>query len=204
MKSIFKIALVILVVYYFAKKESNNTFDSTIKDLEKVINSTSDSREEREINNNYTHVDFYIRSIGYVDQDYLTNAVRIMKEFYGFNCVIRPGLPLTDPMKINGTDEILNARSITDELKEYPKTIFIVDKKLWWANKELRGFTDGSRVIVRANKSILRETLIHEVGHTLGLSHCEDKTCIMAIHNDEFDSGKFCSKCRNQIKHYFK
>jgi predicted Zn-dependent protease len=53
--------------------------------------------------------------------------------------------------------------------------------------------------IVRGEKSFLKETIIHELGHTLGLRHCNDLTCIMAVDNDGFDSGTFCDKCSRQI-----
>lgn len=58
-----------------------------------------------------------------------------------------------------------------------------------------------------ADPALLRERLlkesIHELGHTLTLSHCEDYRCVMsASHGVEWidlKSGHFCSACRSAI-----
>ncbi|MDB5200390.1 MAG: putative archaelysin family metalloprotease precursor [Chitinophagaceae bacterium] len=48
----------------------------------------------------------------------------------------------------------------------------------------------------------LRNVIIHEVGHNLGLSHCPDDKCIMSKNNGNIttldNSGNdYCNKCRN-------
>jgi predicted Zn-dependent protease len=69
---------------------------------------------------------------------------------------------------------------------------------LWYNRDYLRGlsFLNGNVAIIRGDKSFLEETTIHEIGHLFGLDHCSDITCIMALNNDEFDSGHFCNSCR--------
>ena len=57
----------------------------------------------------------------------------------------------------------------------------------------------GNTVIVKGGEH-LQETVIHELGHTLGLVHCDNPKCIMATHNDAEDTGQFCEKCKNQLK----
>lgn len=145
-----------------------------------------------------------IRPLGDVDYDDLTDAARIVQDFYGYNTSIQSGVPITEDMYIKNTTEILNADVCIDKLFSREKVLYIVDKKLWATGDYLRGYAlqNGGTVIVRGEKSFLRETIIHEIGHTLGLGHCSDMSCVMAINNDEYDSGTFCNKCRNQLNIY--
>ncbi|MDD5339629.1 MAG: archaemetzincin family Zn-dependent metalloprotease [Candidatus ainarchaeum sp.] len=50
---------------------------------------------------------------------------------------------------------------------------------------------------------IQKETL-HELGHTSGLGHCDDKNCVMSFSNslEEVDAkGRaFCERCKKEIK----
>lgn len=55
----------------------------------------------------------------------------------------------------------------------------------------------------------LKKVTIHEFGHTLGLSHCENsKTCVMRDANGKVatidETDDFCDKCNSQIKKYLK
>ena len=98
--------------------------------------------------------------------------------------------------------DTLVAEKVLNELKVgNRKVIYITSEPLVSKSSEkLRGMTHlgGSVVVVRGGEH-LRETLIHEIGHTYGLNHCEDLTCIMAIQNDDMDSGEFCRKCKKKL-----
>jgi len=76
------------------------------------------------------------------------------------------------------------------------RTIYVTNQKIQDGKTALRGFTrmHGRVVVVKSNDHF-RHTLMHEIGHTYGLAHCPDKRCLMAIHNDDEETGKFCSKC---------
>ena len=100
-------------------------------------------------------------------------------------------------MKVKGTDDMLKAEDVLHELADYGKIVFIADKRLRHIS-ECKGYTNGTTVIVKGDKSIMKETLLHEIGHTLGLRHCDNLSCIMAINNDDEETGKFCKKCRKK------
>ena len=190
MRSLIEI-FVIAVVFVFL-------YEKYVGELPTVELDIKTTKSERKHTNE--NVDFYIRPLGDVDNSDLTDAVKHVENFYGYKCKIKPGVEITENMKINGTDEIINANATIDELKSYRKTIFVVDKRLWHFNQELKGFTNGRTILVKGQKSWLKETLIHEIGHTLGLKHCDDLSCIMALDNDEYETGKFCNKCQRKLK----
>lgn len=57
---------------------------------------------------------------------------------------------------------------------------------------------DPGLLLERAEKEIL-----HELGHVLGLTHCGDRTCVMASAHDtadvDLEEPAFCVRCRESI-----
>jgi len=188
MKNLIQIGFMLLVIYsLYNKDELQKKSNVSIQQNPQKVKKTD--------NKDY----IIIRKLGNVEDSDVTDAINIIEDFYGYKCIVKSGVKITDGMKIDGTDEILNAEKILEKVENYDKTLFLVDKRIWFNGQMLRGFTDRSTTIVRGEKSFLRETIIHELGHTLGLTHCDDKTCVMALDNDEYDSGTFCKKCSRQI-----
>jgi predicted Zn-dependent protease len=188
MKSLIQFGFILLVFYYLYNKDE-------IQKKSNVSIQENPHQVEKTENKDY----IIIRKLGNVDNSDVKEAIDIIKDFYGYNCIVKSGFNITNEMKIKGSDDILNAEKILSEVGYQNKTLFLVDKRIWHNGQMLRGFTDRSTTVVRGEKSFLRETIIHELGHTLGLTHCDDKTCIMALDNDEYDSGTFCEKCSNKI-----
>ena len=192
MDAIIKIIALVFVIHFIKEiYEKNNTDVKTDTNQSYTKNSTSTKKDNKKL------VDFYIRPLGEVDETDLSDAVKILRDFYQYNCIIKPRVEISENMKIQGTDEILSAKESLDELSHYGNTIFIADKRLWHLS-ECKGFTNGTSIIVKGDKSIMKETLLHEIGHTLGLNHCDNLSCIMAINNDEYETGNFCKKCRKK------
>jgi predicted Zn-dependent protease len=192
MDAIIKIIALVFVIHFIKEiYEKNNTDVKTDTNQAYTKNSTSTKKDNKKL------VDFYIRPLGEVDETDLSDAVKILRDFYQYNCIIKPRVDISENMKIQGTDEILSAKESLDELSHYGNTIFIADKRLWHLS-ECKGFTNGTSIIVKGDKSIMKETLLHEIGHTLGLNHCDKRSCIMAINNDEYETGNFCKKCRKK------
>jgi hypothetical protein len=192
MDTVIKIIALIFVIHFIKviyEKNSINVKSDTIQEY--TNNSTSTEKDDK----NNKLVDYYIRPLGDVDESDLNDAVKILRDFYQFNCIIKPKVEISDNMKVDGTDDILNAKESLNELSHFGNTIFIADKRLWHLS-ECKGLTNGTSIIVKGDKSIMKETLLHEIGHTLGLEHCDKLSCIMAINNDEYETGRFCKKCR--------
>lgn len=192
MDAAIKIIALVFVIHFINDiyKKNNTALETDTKSAYR-----SESKSVKNNGKAKKLVDFYIRPLGEVDETDLSDAVKILRDFYQYNCIIKPRVDISENMKIQGTDEILSAKETLDELSHFGNTIFIADKRLWHLS-ECKGFTNGTSIIVKGDKSIMKETLLHEIGHTLGLDHCDKRSCIMAINNDEYETGNFCKKCR--------
>ena len=62
---------------------------------------------------------------------------------------------------------------------------------------------DSARALFE--ERLLKE-VIHEVGHSLGLPHCDDKKCVMvfssSVEDVDFKGVEFCAGCKKVIKTY--
>lgn len=166
----------------------------------------------------------YIQPLGNVNQEYLTYIKNSVKEFYGYDCVIKT--------KINLTNAILAKSKTRYEagkiLKKYiskENILLITERDI--AHRKSRefpewgvfglGFRPGTTCVIstfRLKKNVskvkflerLKKVALHEIGHNLGLEHCTiDKNCMMTSAGGtvkQVDGEKiwFCSKCWRRIR----
>jgi hypothetical protein len=102
-----------------------------------------------------------------------------------------------------GYSTILDDQKFLNAYSNYSNVIFLTTKRMYDSKLRdyVRGYSTGVNVIVRINGGFTKETTIHELGHTLGLSHCNNLSCIMAVNNDAYDSGLFCNNCRRHLNY---
>jgi len=175
----------------------------------------------RENRNNYPEPDItnvipkndtvYISGLGKYDDSDLEFAAKTIKDFYGYPCKIIDKVKTNKEMYVykgKGLDDMVTLTKLwTDNIVSdisFNKTmLYITDEVISQGNMGLRGTSliNYKNAIVRGGDPFMKLTIIHEMGHLLGLNHCNDLTCVMAIYNDEYDTGNFCIKCKKLINY---
>jgi archaemetzincin len=137
-------------------------------------------------------------------------AVNIPKLAYNENA----GKHLTHPFFDLGMDMKNKAEKILTE--DIEKVLVLTDVDIYDPPYiELYGQADDSIALVsifrlkkKATKTKLLERTIkesvHELGHTFGLKHCREKSCVMIESLSEYDIDDktpfFCRKCSEELK----
>lgn len=208
MKTLIKYALIICGLIFIVNKGSDflgGLTDINSKDVKDKINSLLSANQESSSVDSGTKNSgtiFHIVGLGEYSQSDLVNAKKYVEDFYGFKCVVDGSVSTKPSMYIENSITLDVTKCLGELSVQGQKTIYITSEKIY--SKEwgmVRGLTHlrGNTVIVKGGEH-LQETVIHELGHTLGLVHCDNPKCIMATHNDAEDTGQFCEKCKNQLK----
>jgi predicted Zn-dependent protease len=177
--------------------ENNSSTREESNDKVSIVQETIEEPSVKSESNSNT---IYIRPLGEVDLGDIAFATDVIEDFYGYNVVIQSEVGISPSMLTENGE--LSSVNTCAELSTSEKTIYITEKELYDINNNLlRGVASGNdqTIIVRGERRFMRETIIHEIGHTLGLKHCNDLTCIMSTNNDAYDSGDFCERCKEKL-----
>ena len=166
----------------------------------------------------------YIQPLGDVNQEYMDYIKTSVKNFYGYDCVIKSKLNLTTDI-LAGSKTRYEARKILKKYNSKENVLLITEKDIAhrkssdfpeWGVFGL-GFRPGKTCVIstfRLKKNVsngkflerLKKVALHEIGHNLGLEHCtNNKECMMTSASGtvkQVDNERiwFCSKCWNQIR----
>lgn len=172
--------------HYTSSKHQHSTGDSNAShDFQAAKNEHNEKREP-----------WVIRGLGDFNHADVRLAKSIIESHLKAGAVISTAQePLANCYQSGG--DLLEASKCLDNMcRSGERTIYVTNQKIQDGKTALRGFTRmHGRVVVVKSNAHFKHTLMHEIGHTYGLAHCPDKRCLMAIHNDEQETGKFCSKC---------
>ncbi|MFN6038004.1 MAG: hypothetical protein ACK452_06015 [Bacteroidota bacterium] len=138
-----------------------------------------------------------------VAQSEILKAKNILRNFFRCTIEIKENINLEDHLYYDISKTIIDPDKFVRNYTPEYKTVYITNKSMYAQGTYCRGYTTlKGDVAIVATGSFLGETLVHEMGHTYGLLHCEDLACVMAIYNDQYDKGTFCEKCRDKIGYY--
>lgn len=166
----------------------------------------------------------HITPLGEVDQKYLQLVKGYIQNFYGFKCVIDKQEPLSkDILAKSGIR--YEATKIISKYRTDKNILLLTNVDIAYHNKKRNikeygiiglGFRPGTSCVVstfRIKRFVsekkmldrLQKISIHEVGHNLGLDHCEyDRECLMndvrgTVKQIDRERVWLCDKCRKNI-----
>jgi archaemetzincin len=173
-----------------------------------------------------------IPTINLVPLEYVPNSdinfvKKELEKFYGANVIVHNQLPLTSKLKVDGLKKY-RANNILvyleNEFKNVDGKVLAITKKDICTDRTLNGVVyknwgifgfgsvGGKSCVVSTSRfkdkyfERLSKVSIHEVGHTLGIPHCQSNVdCVMNDANGKgsrVDNNKkwMCDKCKRKIK----
>ena len=141
----------------------------------------------------------YIKGLGDFNQSDLETASKVITDVFGFKCKIIDPVKTTSKLYVTNTNR-LDENKCKTSLHPKNKTVYITNESLSVKSKRGSAKKNGKFIIVSNTENNVRKTVLHELGHTLGMDHCNNNKCVMATRNYDLCNGKFCNNCKIKLK----
>ena len=193
MKALLTLVLVIFSFYYVFNTSLKNIFDLPESSVE------SSTPEEQTAN-------VYIKGLNSYDAASL-EIIKETIEKFGFSCKIdNPIQTSYNGMLCSEYQNELGNDLYFDYDDDNPITIYVTDTELVDQNIRVSGLCYGNSIYIDTNPTLIKETVIHELLHSFGLKHCENK-CVMSISSGVWDYNTdkpiFCDDCKSKAPSQF-
>ena len=165
----------------------------------------------------------YIQPLGEVKPEYLTFLQQSVHRFYGYQCVVKPAVPLT-PDLLAASQTRYEASKILHQFNSRQNLLLVTTQDIAHRKSAAQpeygifglGYRPGTTSVVstfRLHRKVsrakclerLEKVALHEIGHNLGLPHCtHDKHCMMqaaqgTIKQVDLEKVWFCEGCRGKL-----
>ena len=172
----------------------------------------------------YVTQTIYIQPLGKVRSEYLTAVKQSLESFYKIRCIIMTPIDPTEDV-ISKPRRRIDASMALNKYNSSNHTIIVTEKDIshfksvsqpdWGifglATKPGKIAIVSSHRLINPNKKLtisrLQKISIHELGHNLGLSHCNnDIKCLMSaaggtIKQVDQEDIYFCTSCKRNLIH---
>ena len=136
-----------------------------------------------------------IYTMGEYDEANVEAAQRTIHRVFNFGTRVK-GHHRLPPACVRKNNDLDGNKCLNELRRDGEQCIFITNQMIYTEDLSVRGLTKlYGNVILLKNNPRFDKVLIHEMGHVLGLQHCENLACVMAIYNDEQGTEKFCEQC---------
>jgi hypothetical protein len=171
-----------------SKKVNKSTYDDNSNDAEVSKVEESDGVDKM----------VFIRALGYADDSDLNESAKAVTDYFGIKTEIMPKVDVDESMILNDS---INGDIVINRFKNNTtKTIYVTNYPMTnYERMTLGGYTNNkSKVVLIYGNSGVRHLTAHEMGHTFGLYHCDNKECIM-YYKYTHDVEKFCDHCIERL-----
>lgn len=194
MKALLTLFLVISSFYYVF-----NTSLKTLFDLPESSTQESSTQEKT--------TDIYIKGLNFYDAASFQIIKETMKKF-GFSCkIVDPVQTSYKGMLCSEFQNEFGNDLYFDYDADEPIIVYVANTKLEDQNIRLTGLCYGNSIYI-SNTVYVNQTITHELLHSFGLEHCENRGCIMSINNrdrwnNQTDMPIFCDDCKSKAPSQF-
>jgi len=140
----------------------------------------------------------FVRGLGKYSQPDLEIVSKEITKMFGFKCeIIEPTQTESGLYTANGElDGLYCARFFNSNVK----TVYVTNEYVKSHDIVVCGasYINGNFIIISNNFNDLRSTALHEMAHTLGLDHCDNK-CILGHIKLGDNKGDFCNDCKIKL-----
>jgi hypothetical protein len=139
-----------------------------------------------------------IQGMGHFNYSTILQTKKIIEEIYGQPTKIVQPIVLTSEYYTNGG---IDSDKCLSDFDDNQNKILVTNEICFSTDNDKviagQGEMYGNIVILgKVKPELIKQILIHEIGHNQGFSHCDNPNCIMYPEIKNGEHKNFCEKCK--------